>query len=287
VRTRFAPAGGLVALQLLSCGGGGGKTPDASPCPPDADCHVPAFTTVKFQFDHYPEVGFAMDTCTDFAVGKVHVDVTDMGGNVRSAEDDCGGAQVVFQDLPAGMYTVKATPLDFGGVALVNAPGTGSVMAGTPGMNTETTVYVPWDAWLGTYTGTFLFRIAWQGMSCAVDSTPIAKQLLKLTIRGSVVTTVTDTGQKLDGTDERPCRPLDEAFPQSSKMVPFGPGTLEVIGKDSAGQVAWRHEFPVFSGAGISNPTVTYTAPPDAGVDAPVDVAPDAAPDAAADAPPD
>jgi hypothetical protein len=269
---RFA---GLIGFVVsLSCGGG-----TTEQCP-TGNCDPQANTVVKWTFDHYPEWQFAMDSCVDFGVGKVHVELVDSMGLVHTADDDCGLGQVTFQALPAGAYTAFVTPLDFGGNSVVTGPASAPVDAATVGHNTEVTVNVPWTSWTGAYTGTMLFRISWAGMSCAMASTPVVTQLLTLSVRGQVVTQVTDTGQKLDGTDPKPCRALTDAFPQSAQMVPFGPGTLLVVGKDATDTAVFTHQFDVFSGAGITNPTVTYNIPGDAGVDAPVDAAPgDAMPD--------
>jgi hypothetical protein len=61
---------------------------------------------------------------------------------------------------------VAITPLDGAGNPIVKAPVVGEALAGSPGADTEVTLHVPYDAWVGTYTGTFLFRLAWAGMSC-------------------------------------------------------------------------------------------------------------------------
>jgi hypothetical protein len=239
---------------------------------------------VKFTFDHYPDRSFDMDSCTDLGVVKVQVDAVDAAGGVQSLTVDCGNGQATFQGLAEGTYTVNVTPLDGSGSSLVKAPVSGTVMAGTQAMDTDVTVLVPWDAWSGTYTGTFLFRVSWDGRSCSVAIPPVASQLLKLTTGGNVVSAMTDSGQKLDGTDPGPCRALDEQFPQSATMIPFGPGTLKVIGKDSSGVVRFEKDVDVFVGAGISNPTITYDVRADAGVDAGVDAPADARFDAPSDA---
>ncbi|MDB4959495.1 MAG: hypothetical protein JWO36_7064 [Myxococcales bacterium] len=256
--------GTIGVAVLLSCGGT--TTPD--PCP-TGSCDPQANTVVKWVFDHYPEWQFDSDSCVDFGVGKVHVEVTDSMGVVHTADDDCGVQQVTFQGLPSDTYSVSVTPRDFGGNPVVSVPATGMVQAATVGNNTSVSINVPWTSWIGTFTGTFLFRISWAGMSCAMASTPVVSQLFTLTIGGQVVTQKTDTNQKLDGTGPRPCRELTEQFPQSVQMVPFGPGTLLVVGQDGSGSAVFTHQFDVFSGAGISNPTVTYNVPGDAGVDAP------------------
>ena len=263
---------GLVGFALLvSCGGD-----SSDPCP-TGSCLPQANTVVKWTLDRYPEVGFDGDSCVDFGIGKMHVELVDEMGVSHATEESCDFGQVTFQGLPEGTYTVLVTPLDGGGGSIVTSAVSSAVMAATVGNNTEVTVNVPWAEWTGTYTGTMLFRIGWDGTSCATTSPPIKKQVLTLTIRGQVVTQSTDNGQKLDGTDPEPCRDLTEEFPQYALMVPFGPGTLLVVGQSASGAPLISHQFDVFSGAGISNPTITYTVPGDAGVDAvPGDAAADA-----------
>ena len=65
----------LVPLVLLAACGGDG--PD--PCANDA-CVPLGRTVVKWTFNAYPERGFPMDSCVDFGVHKVAVDVVDEGG---------------------------------------------------------------------------------------------------------------------------------------------------------------------------------------------------------------
>jgi hypothetical protein len=262
---RVAVLGGMVALQLLSCGG------DDVPICPTGDCTLPSNTVVKWTFDHYPEWQFSSDSCVDFGVAKVQVDVMDASFGVTTAIDDCGAAQVTFTGLAQGPYTVFVAPLDANGNSVVHAPIMGTVVAGLPGSVTETMVYVPWTAWVGTYTGTFLFRLAWSGVTCASAlPVPVVTQIITLTAGGNVVTAMTDHGQRLDGTDPKPCVSLSENFPQSATMLPFGPATLHVVGKDATDAVRFDNVFPTFVGAGISNPTVTYDMV-DAGVDAAID----------------
>jgi len=266
---RLAALGGLAALQLFACGG----TTSSDPCP-SGSCDLPSRTVVKWMFDHYPEWQFDMDSCVDFGVLKVHVDVVDAAGAVTSAEDDCGAGQVTFQDLPEGDYTVQVTPLDADGNPVVNAAALGTVTAGTFGNNTDTTVYVPWTSWVGTYTGTFLFRLSWDGMSCDDAVPPVMTQVVTLMSGGQPLHVATDDGQMLDGTDPKPCKRLSDNFPQSAKDLPFGPATLIVVGRDSGGAKRFERHIDTFIGAGITNPTITYDVTgdmPDAGVDAGVD----------------
>jgi hypothetical protein len=265
----------MAVATTLSCGGGG-STDD--PCP-TGDCTLPGSTIVKFMFDHYPEWLFPNDTCIDMGAARVQVDVSlpgDPASLVRE-EAECGNGQVTFVGLPQGTYDVALVPVDAAGAPIVKAALPGTVTAGTPGAPSETTIFVPWDAWTGTYTGTFLFRLSWAGMSCGAAQ--VATQTLKLVAGGHVVAKVTDKDQRVDGTDPQACRELSEPFAQFVRELPFGPATLEVTGKDGAGDTRYHHEFATFIGADMNNPTIVFdveavagTPPGDAGVaDAPTD----------------
>ena len=72
---------------------------------------------------------------------------------------DRGTDVTLANDLP-GDYTIAITPTDSGGTPMVAAPITGMVTAATSGMNAMVSIPVPWTAWTGSYTGTFLFRLS-------------------------------------------------------------------------------------------------------------------------------
>ena len=113
------------------------------PCPTN-DCTLKGRTVVKWTFDAYPDRGFGMDSCVDFGVWKVAVDVVDANGFATSGRDDCGAAQATFSGLAPGDYDVYVMPLDAGGNPLLAAPITSKVTAGTLGQPQEATVNVPW-----------------------------------------------------------------------------------------------------------------------------------------------
>jgi hypothetical protein len=159
------------------------------------------------------------------------------------------------------MYDVYLMPLDAAGNPLLAAPVTGRVEAGTLDLPTETTVNVPWDAWLGSYTGTFLFRISWGGLSCESVVPEIKSQILTLTVNGVVQTMTTDDGQMLNGADKKPCKSLTAPAPQFAKNVAFGPATLLVEGYDETDNMRFSKQFDTFVGAGITNPTLTFDVP--------------------------
>ena len=259
----------LAALGLVfSCGGG-----TTQQCA-NNNCTLPSQDVVKFTFDAYPQWQFPMDSCSDLGVSKVQVDATDGAGVVTTLVVDCGEAQATFEGLEAGPYTVAVTPLDGGGASLVKAPVTTMLTSQGPGTTSSSSVNVPWDSWTQTYTGTFLFRLSWGGMSCAAAAPAVATQELTLMVNGQTFTGMTDTMHHMNGMDPEMCKPLTDNFPESALTVPFGPATLTVLGKDNGGNVHFQHTFDTFVGAGISNPTITYDVPAptmDAGVDAPPD----------------
>lgn len=244
-----------VSVLLAACGGGSGD-----PCPTD-DCELKGRTVIKWTFDAYPERGFAMDSCVDFGAWKVSVDVVDANGFATSGRDDCGAAQATFSGLEPGEYDVYVMPLDVDGNPLLKGPVTSKVTAGTLEAPQEATINVPWDAWLGTYTGTFLFRISWGGLSCEATTPAIKDQTVTLTVNGVVQAVVTDDGQILNGADKKPCKKLTDDFPQSALEVPFGPATLLVEGWDATDNMQFTKQFDTFVGAGITNPTLTFDVP--------------------------
>jgi len=273
--TRAAALAGLVALQALSCGG------DPPICP-HGDCTLPNRMTIKWTLDHYPEWLFMSDSCIDMGAQTMRVDITGIDDPTftRSSNDPtakppmldppCSDAQYIFLGLPAGNYSVAITPLDPTAAPLVSAPTTTMITVGDA--DGEVTLNVPYTAWTGHYTGTFLFRLSWAGLSCASASPPVVKQVLTLSVGGVPVTATTDSGQKLDGTDPKPCRALDEQFAEYAQNLPFGPATLLVVGTDPSGVVEYQHQFDTFIGADKNNPTITFDVPaPDAGVDAAMD----------------
>jgi hypothetical protein len=273
----------VAARALASCGSpycGDGNEDEGEECDDGNDndmdfcraCTIysPPRTVVKWDLNRDVTRGFNGDSCTDMSVANVRVDVA--GPTTASLEDACSTFQVTFSELPVGDYTVGVTPLDQFGTPLVTAPVPGMVTA-TDG-NVETEIIVPYSAWSGSYTGSFIFNLTWGGLMCPA---PIVNQVLTMEVLGQPVTQVTDTGQQLDGSDPQPCR-VDEHLVSG---VPFGPATFTVEGRDSGGVTRMEHTFQTFVGVGISNPTFAFDLPPvDAAVDATVDAAVDGMPDA-------
>jgi len=176
---------------------------------------------------------------------------------------------VVFEDLPPGTYTARVEPLDGDGASLVTAPVEAEIVAGEA--DSETVVDVPFDAWVGPYTGTFYFRLHFGGVDC----TPAAVATHRITMRvdGVLVTQMTEDGQMLDGTAPGPCVAA-MGPPQKALALPFGPATIEIEGIDGVGTATYVGSFDTFVGAGANNPpldfdvpTIYDAMPPDAGID--------------------
>ncbi|MCB9565240.1 MAG: DUF4215 domain-containing protein [Kofleriaceae bacterium] len=281
----------LIGAGSVSCGGGGdavcgnGLVEDGEQCDDgNADetdycqqCVVvlPPRTTIKWRFNAEAAPGFSQDSCTDLGVLNVRVDLD--GPTTASAEALCPTFQVVFEDLPPGPYQASVFPLDGNEEPLVVAPAQAQVTA--EAVDTEHTINVTPDLWTGPYTGAFFFNLKWQGAPCTTAAPPVAQQVLTLTIGGVVVTQLTEQGQKLDGTDPKPC--IAPGSPSQSVLaLPFGMATITVVGRDAGGVEAFRGSFETFIGAGPSNPTIEFDVPtvydampadaepPDAGVDA-------------------
>lgn len=251
----------LVCLLLLASLGACSSDDGQQMCGAD-HCGLQGHTVVKWTFDAYPDWLFPMDSCVDFSVGKVRVDAQAADGSVVTKIDDCGVAQVTFDGLDENQpYTMFVEPEDFGGNSLVTYPTTVMVNAGAYQADTSVNANVPWTSWVGTFTGTFLFRLSWATQGCAAAG--VATQNVTLTVNGTPVSAVADNGQKLDGTDPKPCYDIMQNFPQSATGVPFGPATLKVDGYDGSATPAliYSKTFDTFVGAGITNPTITYDVP--------------------------
>lgn len=260
----------LAPLLVLSCGGS-----EDPPICPTGDCTLPSSTVVRWTLDSYPELLFPGDTCKDLEIKTMRVELTGIEDPAvfEIKEIDCNQSQASFLGLPTGTYNAALTALDSIGDPMVSQPATAVVPAGVGNTPTTTTVNLPYESWTRAYTGTLLFRLSWAGMSCETAVPPVVTQTLTLMIGGTTVATaLTDAGQKLDGTDPRPCRLFTEQFSQFAEGLPFGPATFTVTGKDAVDAVAFEASIDTFVGAAKNNPTITYDVPapppPDAGVDA-------------------
>lgn len=261
----------LAALGYVTVGcGGGGPSDDTPPV---------QRTTIKWTLNEDLSRGFPGDACIDLGVSMVHVVLsgpTDPPDQI--VDERCGNGQVVYLMQPNGSYSVAVTPLDVNGAPMIGAPVT--VAFEVTGTN-EQTINIPYTAWLTPYTGSYLFALTWAGSGCAQAVPAVATQVLTLLIGGNPVTQLTSTGQKLDGTDPKPCVTSTPTTPQLVSALPIGPATLIVRGLDGTGAEQYSGTFDTFVGAATNNPTANIDVPgPDA---APPDAAlPDAAmPDAA------
>lgn len=262
------------AILGLSCGGG----MDEPPVCPTGDCTLPSRTIVRWSLNAHPELLFPGDTCNDLGVRTMRVELAGIDDPAVSElqEIDCNQAQASFLGLPAGTYNAALTALDGGGNPIVTGPTTAMVTAGTADQPTTTSINIPYESWTGSYTGTLLFRLKWAGASCEAAVPNVVMQTLTLMVGGTPTAILTDVGQKLDGTDPKPCRQLDEPFAQFAEGLPMGPVTLNVVGTDGVGAVAFDTTFDTFVGAAKNNPTIEFDVEPppppmDGGVDAPMD----------------
>jgi hypothetical protein len=243
------------AASLAACGTNGGQ----QMCGAD-HCGLQGHTVVKWTLDAYPDWKFPMDSCVDFGVIKVRVDAQAADSSVVTKSDDCGTAQVTFDGLPENEpYTMFVEPEAADGTPLVTNPTTVAVNAGAYQADTNVTANIPWDSWIGSFTGTFLFRVSWAGQGCATAG--VVKQVVTLKVNGTVVSAVADNGQRLDGTDPEDCYDVMQQFPQSATNVPFGPAELTIEGRDATDKPIFTTTFDTFVGAGITNPTITYDVP--------------------------
>jgi hypothetical protein len=248
----------LVLTALTACGGDDGM----QMCGAD-HCGLQGHTVVKWMFDAYPTLLFQNDSCVDFGVVKVRVDAqADADGKVTTLIDDCGLSQVTFDGLADGTYTMFVDAEDGDLSSVLSGPVTmDGVAAGQYQADTSATLNVPWTSWVGSFNGTFLYRLSWMGQGCATATTPVVTQKVTLMQNGVVVPVTTDDGEVLDGT-AFPCYDLGANFPQSAKTVPFGPTTLVIEGLDSTSAVVYTSSIDTFVGAGITNPTITYPIQP-------------------------
>ena len=182
---------GLWVSLVAACGGSDGQ----QMCGAD-HCGLQGHTVVKWTFDAYPEWMFPNDSCPDFSVLKVRVDAQAADASIVTKIDDCGVSQVTFDGLAEGEpYTMFVDPEDGLGNSLVMYPTTVMVNAGAYQADTSVSANVPWDSWVGSFTGTFLFRLSWATQGCAAAG--VVTQNVTLSVNGTPVSAVADNGQKL------------------------------------------------------------------------------------------
>jgi hypothetical protein len=217
--------------------------------------YLPPRTTVKWRFNAGVVDGFGQDACIDLGVTTVRVELE--GAVSVTAEERCSVYQAVFDQLPPGPYLARVTPLDADGRSLIRDQPRPQISAATG--DTEHTLHVPPEAWIGPYTGTFYFTVRWDGQDC--DPAEVARQRIRLVVNGEVVTRQTGDGVRLDGTAPGPCVPPGRPQPQSALEVPFGRATIEIYGVSGRGDEPYIGTFDTFVGAGPSNPTFDFDVP--------------------------
>ncbi len=220
---------------------------------------------VKWEFNKEAAPQFSADGCLDMGASRVVVELVG-AGEPRMGEELCSLRQVTFIDLDTGVHTARISVLDADGNLLTNDVVESTFMV--TGGRQEHEVVIGFDEWRNDYTGTFYFRLAWGGSDCNVAAPPVTQHRLRLEVGGDVVDLLTDVGDRVDGTMPGPCRSLDEQFPQSVLMVPWGPAVFTVSGLDSGGEVQFRETFDTFVGAGVNNPEMEFdvnSVTPDAG----------------------
>ncbi len=229
--------------------------------------------TIKWAFNKDAAPGFTGDSCIDMGVASVEVQLVGAGADVTES-DSCSFYQVVFPDLPDGVYGLTVRPLDINGNLLTNEPiETSTVLQA----GAQVEVVIPPDAWSSSYTGTFFFRTLWGSADCDSAAPPVDYVVMTLSQDGVPLEITTNDGDKLDGSAEGACRPFANEYPQSANDVPFGPATFHVVGRStSGGEADFEGTFDTFVGAGISNPELHFDVNSTA-IDAGV---PDAGPDA-------
>lgn len=226
---------------------------------------------VKWAFNRDAAPLFDVDSCFDMGVSRVTVEIENTSTNeVLSGEETCGFRQVTFTDIDAGDWLARLSPLNSDDELMTTEVIQQLFTISTADVEVE--VNIPYEKWKNDYTGTYFFRLHWGQMDvdCAAAVPPVAKNKLTLERDGVPVMQLTEDGVRLDGTMPGDCISLDEQFPQSALMVPWGPYTFRVQGLDSAGDPQFDETFDTFVGAGLSNPEMQFVVrslnEPDAGL---------------------
>ncbi len=243
----------LFAATAAGCGS------DSAPC--GGDFCEPTLT-LKWSFNEDAMPGFPGDNCTDLGVRTVEVDLSGAGGEF-SASEQCSFRQVVFTGIPASQYDIRLRPLDEEGHLVTTADVEAEVMF-DGGLHEETVVNVGPDEWAGAHSGTFYFRLKWDGLDCADAHPPVVEHLLTLQMDGEDEPLELDTtaGDPVNGSKSGACKSFKEMFPQSVLDVPSGFATFSITGIDAAGDTAFEETFDTFIGAGLSNPEDVFDVAP-------------------------
>lgn len=214
---------------------------------------------VKWEFNSDPDRGFTGDSCIEMDAATVEVELTGGPEPIDIISESCSSFQASFLDIPAADYTIKVRVYDRDGAPIISEVTEPFSFAG---LNSTVAVVVPSDAWFQSYVGDFFFRILWEGADCDDALPPVVSQNLNLVVDGTVISTRTEGGAKLDGSEPFVCVPLGEELPQAAKDLPFGPAQFLVQGLDDMGMVIYEKEFDTFVGAGVSNPVLEFDVDP-------------------------
>lgn len=191
--------------------------------------------------------------------------------------DGCTSYQVVYSGLTPGSYVAKITPRDSSGASSVNGPVESSFVMGTDDLIHE--AVVPMSAWVADYTGTFRFRILWNGVDCADATPPVTSERLTLSKDGKPFTNVTRHRHRARWRTawrvhpgQRGRRGLRAVRGRRAVRV----RNIHIVGRDSNDETVFEEEFETFVGVGALNDDLVFD------VDAIPTDAPDGGPDAGA-----
>ena len=233
-----------------------GNTDDTDFCLSTCKARQLSQLTIQWEFNKDEAEGFSSDSCIDTGARTVEVELVG-GPEPLTLSGPCSLRQVVYVDIPAADYEVRAKVLDADGVML-----TSSVITETYSFAGGTDVLelvVPFASWVRSYEGTFYFRVAWDTADCALATPAVVEQRLTLvTSDGQTFAGTTTDGAALDGSAAATCMSVDSEFPQAVLEVPAGPADFRIDGLDGDGAIVFTEDFATFVGAGVNNPELTF-----------------------------
>lgn len=232
-----------------------GNDDDTDFCLSSCKARVLSQLTIKWEFNKEEAEGFTSDSCIDTDASTVEVELIG-GPEPIILTERCSFRQVVYVDIPAAEYEVRARVLDSEGIML-----TSSVLSESFSFDGGTDMLelvVPFESWTRSYDGTFYFRVAWDAADCAGADPAVVDQRLTLVAAGQTFTGSTTDGAALDGSAASACISVDNEFPQSALDVPAGPASFRVEGLDALGDVVFSEDYETFVGAGVNNPELVF-----------------------------